>query len=84
MIVVDTAAWIDCINSVSVPQAELLDERLGKRVLAVGDMILAGLLQGFAVEQASVQALGARARPGSRYSASICYVSGVHSSCLHT
>ena len=57
MIVVDTAAWIDCINSVSVPQAELLDERLGKRVLAVGDMILAELLQGFATEQDAKRAL---------------------------
>ena len=57
MIVVDTSAWIDYFNGVPAPHAELLDELLGKRVLAVGDLILAELLQGFATEQDAKRAL---------------------------
>ena len=57
MIVVDTSAWIDYFNGVPATHAEFLDELLGKRVLAVGDMILAELLQGFATEQDAKRAL---------------------------
>lgn len=57
MIVVDTSVWIDYFNGVPTPQVELLDELLGRRVLAVGDLILAELLQGFTTEQDANQAL---------------------------
>ncbi len=57
MIVVDTSAWIDYFNGVSAPHAELVDELLGERVLAVGDLILAELLQGFTTEQDARRAL---------------------------
>jgi hypothetical protein len=57
VIVVDTSAWIDYFNGVPAPHAELLDELLGKRMLAVGDLILAELLQGFTTEQDAKRAL---------------------------
>ena len=57
MIVVDTSVWIDYFNGVPTPQVELLDELLGRRVLAVGDLILSELLQGFTTEQDANQAL---------------------------
>lgn len=57
MIVVDTSVWIDYFNGVPTPQAGLLDEILGKRVIAVGDLILAELLQGFATELDAKRAL---------------------------
>lgn len=57
MIVVDTSVWIDYFNGVPTPQAGLLDELLGQRVLAVGDLILAELLQGFATELDAKRAL---------------------------
>ena len=57
MIVVDTSVWIDYFNGVPTPQADLLDDLLGRRVLAVGDLILAELLQGFATEGDANRAL---------------------------
>ncbi len=50
MIVVDTSVWIDYFNGARTPQADRLDELLGERLIAVGDLILAELLQGFAAE----------------------------------
>jgi predicted nucleic acid-binding protein len=58
VIVVDTSVWIDYFNGVPTPQVGLLDELLGERVLAVGDLILAELLQGFATEPDAKRALG--------------------------
>jgi predicted nucleic acid-binding protein len=57
MIVVDTSVWVDYFNGVSTTQADLLDEFLGERLLAVGDLILAELLQGFATEKGAKRAL---------------------------
>jgi predicted nucleic acid-binding protein len=57
VIVVDTSVWIDYFNGVPTPQAGLLDELLGERVLAVGDLILAELLQGFATDLDAKRAL---------------------------
>lgn len=57
MIVVDTSVWIDYFNGIPTPQGDLLDVLLGRRVLAVGDLILAELLQGFATEQDANRAL---------------------------
>jgi predicted nucleic acid-binding protein len=57
VIVIDTSVWIDYFNGVSTPQTRLLDDLLGERVLAVGDLILAELLQGFASEQDAKRAL---------------------------
>lgn len=57
MIVVDTSVWIDYFNGLPTPQAGLLDSLLGERVLAVGDLILAELLQGFATERDAQRAM---------------------------
>jgi predicted nucleic acid-binding protein len=47
MIVVDTSVWIDYFNGRPTPAANLLDSLLERERLAVGDLILAELLQGF-------------------------------------
>jgi len=57
MIVVDTSVWVDYFNGVPTTQTDLLDELLGERFLAVGDLILAELLQGFATEADARRAL---------------------------
>jgi predicted nucleic acid-binding protein len=47
MIFVDTSVWIDYFNGRPTPEADLLDSLLGRERLAVGDLILAEVLQGF-------------------------------------
>lgn len=47
MILVDSSVWIDFFRGVSTPQVERLDALLGNEPLAVGDLILAEVLQGF-------------------------------------
>lgn len=47
MIVVDSSVWIDYFNGVSSPATDKLDRLLGIEPLAVGDVILAEVLQGF-------------------------------------
>ena len=47
MIVVDTSVWIDYFNGRPTPGANLLDSLLARERLAIGDLILAELLQGF-------------------------------------
>jgi predicted nucleic acid-binding protein len=47
MIVVDTSVWIDYFNGRPTPEANLLDSLLERERLAIGDLVLAELLQGF-------------------------------------
>jgi predicted nucleic acid-binding protein len=47
MIVVDSSVWIDYFNGVVSPTTDKLDDLLGIEPLAVGDVILAEVLQGF-------------------------------------
>ena len=47
MIVVDSSVWIDFFNGVSTPEVERLDGLLGEMPLAIGDLILVEVLQGF-------------------------------------
>ncbi|HUG71838.1 MAG TPA: PIN domain nuclease [Steroidobacteraceae bacterium] len=47
MIVVDSSVWIDYFNGTESPGAERLDGLLGVARLAVGDLVLAEVLQGF-------------------------------------
>ena len=47
MIVVDSSVWIDFFNGVSTPQVERLDALLGTTPVAIGDLILVEVLQGF-------------------------------------
>ncbi len=51
MILVDSSVWIDFFTGVSTPQVEHLDALLGNEPVAVGDLILAEVLQGFASER---------------------------------
>ena len=56
MILVDSSVWIDYFRGVSTPECERLDVLLGSEPVAIGDLILAEVLQGFAVEREFNQA----------------------------
>ena len=47
MIVVDSSVWIDFFNGVSTTEVERLDGLLGVTPIAIGDLILVEVLQGF-------------------------------------
>ncbi len=51
MIVVDTSVWIDFFNGVSTPAVEHLNGLLGVTPLAIGDLILVEVMQGFRNER---------------------------------
>ena len=56
MILVDSSVWIDYFRGHSNPQTELLDSLLGKEPVAVGDLIVTEVLQGFTGEREFNQA----------------------------
>ncbi len=47
MIVVDSSVWIDYFTGKKTPGAEQLDSLLGEELVAIGDLILIEVLQGF-------------------------------------
>lgn len=47
MVLVDSSVWIDYFNGVATPESDLLDQLLGREPVAVGDLVLAEVLQGF-------------------------------------
>ena len=47
MILVDSRVWIDYFRGVDSQQSDLLDMMLGTELVAVGDLILTEVLQGF-------------------------------------
>ena len=51
MILVDSSVWIDYFKGVVTPQTQRLDKLLGHELLAVGDLMLTEVLQGFAKER---------------------------------
>ena len=51
MILVDSSVWIDYFRDVATPQSDRLDSLLGVEPLAIGDLILAEVLQGFSSER---------------------------------
>jgi predicted nucleic acid-binding protein len=51
LILVDSSAWIDYFKGTITPQTEKLDSLLGSEPLAIGDLILTEVLQGFADER---------------------------------
>jgi predicted nucleic acid-binding protein len=51
LILVDSSVWIDYFKGVVTPQTERLDKLLGHEPLAVGDLMLTEVLQGFAKER---------------------------------
>ena len=50
MILVDSSVWIDYFKGTVTAQTEKLDSLLGHEPLAIGDLILTEVLQGFADE----------------------------------
>ena len=48
MILVDSSVWIDYFKGLITPQTETLDRLLGREPVAIGDLILTEVLQGFA------------------------------------
>lgn len=51
MILVDSGVWIDYFRGTASPEVEALDRLLGSEPLAVGDLILVEVLQGFDEER---------------------------------
>ncbi len=51
MIMVDSSVWIDYFTGVVNKQTNTLDKTLGQRPVAVGDLILTEVLQGFRRDQ---------------------------------
>ncbi|NJL45180.1 MAG: PIN domain nuclease [Leptolyngbyaceae cyanobacterium SM2_3_12] len=47
MILVDSSVWVDYFNGQSTPEVDYLDQLLGSQPLAIGDIILTEVLQGF-------------------------------------
>lgn len=47
MILVDSGVWIDYFRGTISAQTQALDSLLGRKLLAVGDLILTEVLQGF-------------------------------------
>lgn len=47
MILVDSSVWVDYFNGKPTPETDFLDSLLGSEPVAVGDLILAEVLQGF-------------------------------------
>jgi predicted nucleic acid-binding protein len=46
VILVDSSVWIDYFRGISNPQSDRLDALLGSEPLAIGDLIIAEVLQG--------------------------------------
>jgi len=51
LILVDSSVWIDYFKGAVTAQTEKLDKLLGEEPLAIGDLILTEVLQGFADER---------------------------------
>lgn len=51
MILVDSSVWIDYFSGNNSTEADVLDRILGNRVVAIGDLILTEVLQGFRHEK---------------------------------
>lgn len=51
MILVDSSVWIDYFRGVPTAETDRLETLLGVEPLAIGDLILAEVLQGFASER---------------------------------
>ena len=58
MILVDTSVWIDYFNGTITAQTEKLNQLLGQEPLAIGDLILTEVLQGFTSERDFTEAKG--------------------------
>jgi predicted nucleic acid-binding protein len=57
VILVDSSVWIDYFRGVITPESDRLDALLGSEPLAIGDIILTEVLQGFLSERDFNQAI---------------------------
>jgi predicted nucleic acid-binding protein len=51
VILVDSSVWIDYFRGNETPQATILEELLSVQILAIGDLILTEVLQGFSSDK---------------------------------
>jgi len=51
LILVDSSVWVDYFNGILTAKTQKLDALLGQEPLAIGDLILTEVLQGFASER---------------------------------
>jgi predicted nucleic acid-binding protein len=51
MILVDSSVWIDYFRGDETPQVNKLEELLSTQILAIGDLILTEVLQGFSSDK---------------------------------
>ena len=58
MILVDSSVWIDYFHNVSNAPSDMLDSLLDKMPLAIGDLILAEVLQGLSSQKEFERTLG--------------------------
>jgi predicted nucleic acid-binding protein len=47
VILVDSSVWVDYFNGTTTPETDFLDSMLGAEPIAIGDLILVEVLQGF-------------------------------------
>ena len=59
MWLVDSSVWIDFFNGKATPATNLLDSKVGRQELALGDIILCEVLQGFRSDKEFQQAQAA-------------------------
>jgi len=57
LILVDSSVWIDYFRGTVTPQTNRLHDLLGNEPIAIGDLIVAEVLQGFTSERDFTQAL---------------------------
>jgi len=50
-LLVDSSVWIDFFNGNNTPETDFLNEVLGESIIAVGDVTVAEVLQGFHLEK---------------------------------
>jgi predicted nucleic acid-binding protein len=55
LILVDSSVWIDYFKGTITAQTEKLDSLLGHEPLAIGDLILTEVLQGFVTNETSTK-----------------------------
>lgn len=51
MILVDSSVWIDFFRGTVTPQVDVLDRLLGEEPVAIGDLMMTEVLQGFSNER---------------------------------
>ncbi len=56
MIFVDSSVWIDYFNGIETQETDLLDQKLSKELIVIGDLILTEVLQGFSKDSDFIQA----------------------------